>query len=474
MRLIFFIFVDQKVGKNNSGQSFENDKAGVNKISVGGNMGKIFYRIVPFLLISLLSLVLNVSWAGDKPVSDIDSFLKEAVASNTEILSAKKAFESAAARIPQAASLSDPMIEYEYDKITDADTMSGEAMKTFAVSQDIPFPTKLYLRAKIASRIAKMAYENYQAKERDVIARVKSAYAELFLVQKSMEINQGGKAILENLYKNATTRYSAGKASQTDALKAQVELSRIDNELILLEQKRRTAQARLNVLLNKNPNHDVGILSSEQPVKFSRSLEDYFQLALDNNPELKAYRYAVKRGESAYALSLNEFAPDLKIKFKQQVDQGRTEEGHWAGMIGVTIPLWFFEKQAFGVKEMKADLDRVRAEYKGKENAVLFDVTDAYARADANKKLIELYEAAFIPQAQEAVNVAVRGYEAQTTNISTVLESQRMFLSFKLEHYQVILDFRTALADLERAVGVGIENIDGDEISRNKEINRNK
>ena len=413
------------------------------------------WKVVPFFL--LIFFASSVLYAGETSVSSLSSLIKEALALNPEILSTKNAFESASARIPQAASLNDPMIEYEYDKITADRMLTGDPMKTFSVTQDIPFPTKLYLRAKIASKLAKMAYENYKAKERDVIARVKSAYSELALIYKTIEINKENKDVLDQLSKTATTRYGAGQGTQADALKAQVELARVDNELIMLEQKRLTAQAKLDVLLNRDPRSDLGVPLAEPAIKFTRTLDDFYHLALDNNPELKAYRYAVDRGKAAYDLSLNGYLPDFTVKFRQMVDKGRAENGAWAGMVGVTIPLWFFEKQSFGVKEMKSDLAMVKAEYKGKENSILFEVNDAYARAVANKKLIELYETAFIPQAQEAVSVAIKGYESGKSDFLTVLDSQRMLIIFKMEHYNAILDLRIALADLERIVGIDVD-----------------
>jgi outer membrane protein TolC len=416
--------------------------------------GRMFIRkLVFFSIFILLVSSASTAKAENNPPYTLDSLIKEAIVSNPEILSVKNAFESASARIPQAASLSDPMIEFEYDRITADRMLSGNPMNTFSVTQDIPFPTKLFLRAKIASKLAKMSYENYKAKERDVVSRVKSAYSELSLIYKTIEINKENKNVLDQFSKTATTRYGAGQGTQADALKAQVELARVDNELIMLEQKRVTAQAKLNVLLNRDPKEDIGIPLAEPAIKFNRTLDDFYRLTLDNNPELKAYRYAIERGKAAYDLSLNEFLPDFTVRFRQMVDKGRAESGSWAGMVGVTIPLWFFEKQSFGIKEMRSDLAMVKAEYKGKENSVLFEVNDAYARAVANKKLVELYETAFIPQAQEAVDVAMKGYESGKADFLTVLDSQRMFINFKLDHYKAILDLRIALADLERIGG---------------------
>jgi outer membrane protein, heavy metal efflux system len=411
------------------------------------------------LMFIFFFFICSISQAQNNLPDTLDSLIKEAIASNPEIISSKYAFESASARIPQSRSLNDPIIELEYDRITADRMLTGDPMRSFSVTQDIPFPTKLYLRAKIASKLAKMAYENYKAKERDIIARLKIAYFELGLIYKSMEINKENKDVFDQLSKAAATRYGAGQGIQSDALKAQVELARIDNELIMLEQKRVTAQAKLNVLLNRDPKSELGIPLADSEIKFNRTLDDFYRMTLDNNQELKAYQYAIERGKAAYDLARNEFLPDLSIRFKQMVDKGRTEEGSWAGMVGVTIPLWFFEKQSFGVKEMKSDLAMVKAEYKGKENSVLFEVNDAYARAVANKKLVELYEMVFIPQAQETVNVALKGYESVKSDFLTVLDSQRMLINFKLDHYRAILELKIALADLERIAGGNNENL---------------
>lgn len=384
----------------------------------------------------------------------LEGLIKEALTNNPEILSAKKKFEAASARIFQVASLNDPILEFEYDRMTADRMLTGDPMKTFSVSQEIPFPTKLYLKAKIASKLSKMEYENYKAKEREIISRLKSAYSELLLTNKSIELAKENKGILEQFARTATMRYSTGTGTQADALKAQVEIAKIDNEIIILGQKLISQQAMLNTLLNREPKSALGMLSREAPVKFNKPLDEFYALAKANNPELKAYNYLVEKGNTAYALSISEFAPDFMVKYRRMMNGEKKE---WAGMVGVTIPLWFFEKQAFGVKEMKSELEMLKAECEAKENMVMFEVANAYSRIDANKKLIELYETAFIPQAEQTLQASQKAYETQALDFLSLLDSERMLIGFKLEHYKAILDLRIALADLEKAVGKDLE-----------------
>ena len=414
-----------------------------------------------FFIFLIIPLYCSVFFFMPEPAAkesfSLNSAIDEALGSNPEILSAKRSYEAASARIRQAASLDDPMLELGYDKIYADRMLTGDTMKSYAISQDIPFPTKLYLRAKIASKIAKMSYENYKAKEKEIIARTKSAYAELFYIYRSIEINKENKGILDQFSQSATARYSKGLGTQGDALKAQVELAIVDTELVILEQKRVTAQARLNILLNKDPKEELGIPVPEEAIRFDSTLDECYALTEQNNPELKAYRYAIEKGKAAYDLSINEFMPDFTVKFQQMVKDGKAEEDSWAGMLGVTIPLWFFQKQVFGVKGMKSELEMLEAEYAAKEKAVLFDVRDAYARVEANKKLVELYETAFLPQAEETLNASIKGYESDKTDFPALLDSRRMLVDFKLKHYNAILDLRIALADLERAIGASAD-----------------
>ncbi len=426
-------------------------------------------RLFAGISICLLELLIIAQRpANAQEAFSIKSAIEEALRSNPEILSAKRAYEAASARIAQAASLNDPMVELEYDKMTADRMLSGNPMKTYAVSQEVPFPTKLYLRAKIASKIAKMSYENYKAKEKEIIARTKSGYAELFFIYRSIEINKENKSILDQFSKSATARYSKGLGTQGDALKAQVELAAVDTELVILEQKRVTAQARLDILLNRDPKEEIGIPAPEEAIKFDRTLNEYYSLAEQNSPELKVYRYAIERGRVAYDLSLNEFMPNFTLKYKQMVQGDKAVGNAWAGTLGVTIPLWFFQKQAFGVKEMKSELEMLKDEYAAKEKAVLFDVRDAYARLEANKKLVELYETAFLPQAEETFNASIRGYESDKADFLTLLDSRRMLVDFKLKHYNAILELKIALADLERTIGTDIVSVSAKEVKNEK------
>lgn len=382
---------------------------------------------------------------------NLDSLIEEGLKNNPQILAAKKRFEAQEAKISQAFSLKDPTLEFGYDQMIPKMTGMDSPMRTYGVSQEVPFPTKLFLRRKIAIKEANMAYQDYKEKERSVIQELKSIYAELFLIYRSIEINQENKALLEQFATSAARRFSLGQVSQQDALKAQVEIAKISNELIILEQERQIAQAKLNILLNRDPREELGIPTIGVKSKLTLSLEELYNITKENRPELLSYRYAVQKGKASYSLSKQEYFPDFMVKYERQVTNG--DAGPWRGMLGVTFPLWFWQKQNYAVKQMRAEWQMSQAEYKTMENLVLFEVKDAFTRLEALDKLIEVYETSFLPQAEQTLKASLIGYEANKIDFLNLLDSQRMLLEIKLDYYKALVDYSIAQADLERSVG---------------------
>ncbi len=396
-----------------------------------------------------------IASSSTEDILSLNGAIQEALKSNPEILAAKRAYEAAKARIPQELTPEDPMLEYNYDEIrAGVVDLMGKPMRSYAISQKMPFPTKLLLRSNIAAKDAKISYEGYREKERDVIARTKTAYFELWLAERSLEITKENEALLEQFSSSAASRYSLGKASQQDALKAQVELAKVENFIVLLEQKQEITKAKFNILLNRDPRSSLMIERDLTQGGIKSSLDELLEMAKENRPKLRAFRYAVEKGKSAYLLAWNEFLPDLSARYEQMILDGRGDK--WAGMLGVSVPIWFWEKQSAGVKEMKSELNMFKAEYKMMENMVLFEVKEAYTKVASRKKLVELFETSFLPQAEQALKASLTGYEANQIDFLNLLDSQRMLLDIKLDYYNTRVDFEMAKAELEQAVGIDL------------------
>lgn len=399
-------------------------------------------------------LILSVVWVSTASADmlSLKSLVDEALQNNPEIKAVKEKWEAAKAAIPQAKSLEDPLLSVEFDKIPDSSINPGASTeKVYSIRQEFPYPGKLSLMGRMAEKEAGMAYEEYRGKERDLIREVKAAYYDYFMIYKSIEVNQETKDILHHLSKTAEAKYATGLVSQWDVLKAQIEMSQLANDIIILEQEKETATARINRLLNRSFESPLG---EPAPIDIQRDtpvLEILEETAVEKRPELKGMITAIEKEEVGLGLAKKGYYPDFMLRLGQREEEGSA--AGWVAEIGVTIPLWFRTKQDYAVNEAVSKLAAAREEYQAVKNMAFFEIKDALVKVKSAAILIDLHKNTHIPQAEQALKGAMVGYETGKVDFFALMESWRTVKSYKLDYYKSLVSYEQSWAELERAVG---------------------
>jgi outer membrane protein TolC len=267
---------------------------------------------------------------------------------------------------------------------------------------------------------------------------------------------QRNKRILEDFAKVAEARYSVGEGIQQDVLKAHVEVSKMVDELIMLGQKRRALEAKLNSLLDNPPETRV---SGPEEVTFKKvpfSLEELQAIAIDINPTLKGMRKMIEAKEKAYALAKREYYPDLNFKFAYgQRDNGPEMERRdmLTGMMEINIPIFYKVKQDRKVAETKADILNWEAQYRAMKNEVRFMITDMATMIHQRERQYELYRTGIIPQASLQINSAMSAYRVNKADFMTLLDAQMTLYRYESEYHQALTEYEKSVANLEAIVG---------------------
>ena len=74
---------------------------------------------------------------------------------------------------------------------------------------------------------------------------VKLVYYDLSWIDKSIQVTEEEKTILENLEIVARRKYESNLTPQQDVIKAQVEITKLINELLILRRNRKTLEAKI-------------------------------------------------------------------------------------------------------------------------------------------------------------------------------------------------------------------------------------
>jgi outer membrane protein TolC len=387
----------------------------------------------------------------------LPELIQGVLARNPELVAARKQREAATNRITQARSLDDPILSIQLWNVPQPFKATQADNTIFGLSQNLPFPGKLGLKGEVASRSADMTEQAVHAKERELVARLKQAYYDLFLMQKTIQIHHEQVELLRQFFEIANTKFRAGKGSQADVLKAQVELSLLQQQLPVLEQRRKTAGAMLNTLLDRDPSLPLGLAQEPPQLPIDQPLDDLHRLALNDRPELKAAELDVQRSEQSHALAQRQYYPDFNVAF-QRFQNYQANDGFGA-YVAMSIPFAFWTKPKYdaGVQEAAAAVSVAQAQQHTLENLTRFQVDDLLAKLRATDQVATLYRTTILPQAEQSLESARVGYRVGKGSFLDLIDAQRTWRGFQQEYFKAIVDRQHRLTELEQVVGITLD-----------------
>ncbi len=372
---------------------------------------------------------------------------------NPGIQSAAERFQAQQARAPQARALPDPVVSGGWmGDIAPFTLMQGDpsSYRGINVSQAFPAHGKLALRGKIADRGAEAGWWAYEQTRRQVVAEVKAAYYAYFYDTRAMRITQKNKDLLQKLESIAEARYSVGKGIQQDVLRAQIEVSRIDQKLIILQQQEDTARARLNTLLNLDPDAPLPPPADVKPANFRLSLDDLYTLAHKNDPGLERDKRLMESSQFAVDLAQKAYEPDFDVTYSYEQ---RSDLPDMNGvMVGLNIPIFFRNKQRESVIEASHGLIATRRAFDDRMTTVNYEIKQQYLAATSSRNLMNLYAKAIVPESSLALESSMASYEVGKVDFLSMLDNFTYVLDYEVDYYQELSNYETELARLEPLV----------------------
>jgi cobalt-zinc-cadmium efflux system outer membrane protein len=406
-----------------------------------------------------LSVPLSHSSAADELV--LDSLVSEALRANPDLAAARSRYQAFEAKVPQAGSWPDPMFKTVFSNLpTDSWAMDQTPMSGIELmfTQKIPFPGKLGLKKDVSRSMARRAEEEYQSAEDFIISELKQNYYRLYMLERSVRITERNKVLLEDFAKIASTRYSVGKGVQHDVLKAQVEVSKMMDKLISLEEMDNTVRAKTNVLLNRELQHPLGETEDLTFRRLDYTEEELQNLAVANNPALKGMGFSVEASRSAYRLARREYLPDFtfsvsyRLREEVRMDPVRGVN-FFSASAGINLPLYFWSKQKKKVEEKELDLESARRKYESKENGLKFNVSRLFYSLNKYTQEVELYRTAILPQARQSLESAKSGYQVDKVDFLTLVNNQVTLYNYEIAYHQALSSYFMTMAKLEEMVG---------------------
>jgi len=397
----------------------------------------------------------NASDQKQELKSVLTDLVQEALDKNPSIQAASARVAALRHRVPQVKSMPDPNVSIGWAgdlapfKVQRGDPSSYRGIN---VSQQIPYSGKLRLKGEIADRDAEAAVWNVESTKRVLVAEVKVAYFEYLYTYQAIETINKNKELLVKLAKITEARYSVGKGIQQDIIKAQIEISRIQQRLTILGQQRNTAKVRLNTLLLRDPESPLDPPAMVELTELPYKLDELYKLAAAHDTESQQQKRMGEKNEKQIALAQREYLPDFTIGYMYQQRPGLPDMHGFT--FGINVPIFYKTKQRESVLEATQELLATRKDQENRQTTLRYEVKEKYLAAQAASELMRLYTQAVVPQSSLALESSMASYEVGTTDFLNVLSNFTTILDYQTEYFREYANRQSTLARLEPLVGV--------------------
>lgn len=324
-------------------------------------------------------------------------------------------------------------------------------MKEVMVRQPFPWFGKRGLRREAVEKDAALAEAEKAARELALVEAAVGAYANLWLASASEAVVEAQRRDLARFAAIARGRYAAGGGSQADLLRADMELARIEEPLLELEEARGAARAALAALARMDW---AALDGTPAPPPMPELPADPVPLLarIDAHPELRALEAQAERSEIEARAALRDRWPDPEIGLAYGQRDGLDD------MIGAEvmfrIPVFAGAREERLAAAARAEARAARARHEALRERLVGEARAAWAAASRQRALVRLYDEEIVPRAARNLESAIGAYQAGAVDFLTLLDARVQLQGQQLEALRARANYVRQLARLARATGV--------------------
>ena len=420
--------------------------------------GPVLRIIGAILLISAISAGALQESIDANSLQSLEGYLRVALLNNAEVKVKFEEWKASLEQVPQAKALADPKFTYSHF-VEEVETRVGPQKNKFGIMQVFPWFGEIKARGDVATAKAEAARQRYEASKLKLFWQVKSAYYEFAYLSTAISIAKENLELLGHFEEIARTKYRAATAKHPDMIRAQMELAILEDVLRSLEKFREPTVAKLNSVLNRRADLELGWPKKEILKKVQLDRQRVIDLLIQSNPELAELNFELEAARARVELAKKKSYPDIGvgvdwIQTGNAVSPGVADSGNDAValMFSMNIPLWQDSYKA-ARRQAKANVRKTQQQKISAENKKISQAVELLYDVEDSERKIGLYGDVLVLSAEELVGASEDAYRAGTVDFLSLIDAQRMLLKYRLDYERALTNNQQKIAELEMLVG---------------------
>ena len=368
---------------------------------------------------------------------------QRAIDANPSIAAARLARAVSVAGVGVAGERPNPEVTYDWEKETPRQAITGT------------FPIELFGKRTARLNLANAGVATSEAELARLIAAlradVRQAYFAAVAADRRLAIAEELRTLAVRTRDAARARFNAGDIPEMEVVQTELVVFNTENEAAGARGEVTATRAALNALLGQPPT-TVLTLADDFTTTELPSADTAVAQALGGNTELALLDKRIAEQQMKRALAQAMRRTDLAAATAVTWDADEEFKVGWRLSFGVTVPLFTTHRASLLVED--AELTRLRAEREALAAKISADIVAAVAKASAAREQLERFQNDSLPRVQTLERMAQDSYNSGQTGLVALLQAFQQTREVRQRALQAGLDFQSAMADLDRAMGM--------------------
>lgn len=358
-----------------------------------------------------------------------------------------------------AGELPDPMLRLGLNNFPlESGGFRTEGMTNIAVGLQQAFPAgkTRSISARRFGFLANEMNENAAARGRNVMTATQTAWLDAYYWQQAHGLVSESRPFFDDLTAITRSLYAVGRKTQQDVLRAELELSRLDDRLIEIERQRSRSLAVLAEWIGRDADRPLDTRLPEwNQVPALASM----QRELLGHPSLRAADAQVEARDSGVELAKQRAKPAWAVDVGYKYREGSLASGEPRSdfiSFGVTVGLPFFSKKTVD-STLSAALSERSAAKSSRERILRTLHSQLTAEhvtwIDLTRRLA-LYDSRILGLARDRAEASLLAYQSDKGDFTDVMRGYIDDLKTRIEHVRLRVERAKTYAVLANLGGL--------------------
>ena len=304
-------------------------------------------------------------------------------------------------------------------------------------------------RVKAARDVTAVTRSTVVDNERTLAFQVGQLFYNVQLAESTLDLANTDLKTFQTTVDISEAQYKVGGMSQNDYLQIKLQLATFQTNVEAAELARAQALSDLRLMLGYESvpaEYDVAGAFEYEPLTVK--LDELQAMALANRPDLRAAQQGITSAQSQYGLAKANGKQDVTLSANYSHVNALS-----AVTFSVSVPLPIFDRNQGNIAQTRIAINQAQEQQLQARGQVMDDVRDAYIGVESNGRVVQIYRAGVLEDAQKSRDISEYSYRHGATALLDFLVAQRNYDSIQLAYRQGLAAYLTALEQLREAVG---------------------